>query len=811
MLKGSLLLPRLPPVSSFRSGITLGKMSTTRAPSCPKFIPVEQTEISSIRRVDGFKFSLVSYNVLAQVYVKSALFPHSPSACLKWKARSQAILTVLKSLGTDFLCLQELDEYDSFYKGNMENHGYSSIYIQRSGQKRDGCGIFYKHKSAELVLEEKIEYNDLVNSIQDETTLYVDKDDDALTSGNKDSEPNDGLVDKETHEDPNDPCVRLKRDCVGIMGAFKLKDPSQHLIIVANTHIYWDPEWADVKLAQAKYLLLRLAQFKTLVSDKLGCTPAVIVAGDFNSTPGDKVYQYLISGSSTMGPRVECSEDLPIPLQSVYASTRGEPQFTNVTPGFTDTATKRVKIQHKTDHFQTGWLDFLMAIEVPLHHKFEVNFTNKSIVKAIDHPLPDPPILTLSNLDLLSGRFPVTYFYFYRRPLVNNFTSILEALKSSLALTLNHFFPFAGRIVQNPNTSEPEIICDNNGALVVEAHANIPLRELNFYDLNQSLQGKLVSINHDFPLQIQVTRYTCGGISITFTFDHALADASAFGKFLVTWSEIAINKPISCIPDHRRYLRARSPPTYDPSLDKTFVTCTMEDIINMPTTNILLKRLYHIDVSSINRLQRLACIDGSKRTKIEAFSAYIWKIMVRAIGESHKHCKMGWLIDGRTRMCKDQNLMSNYIGNVLSLGFGEASVVELKEGSISDVARIVQNAISQVTNEAHFLDLIDWIECHRPGLMLSKIVLGRGGPAVVVSSGRRFPVAELDFGFGSPVLGTVCSTIERIGVGYINQRQSARGDGSWTVSAILWPELAAAIESDSDHVFQPMYANHLQL
>jgi CCR4-NOT transcription complex subunit 6 len=50
-----------------------------------------------------------------------------------------------------------------------------------------------------------------------------------------------------------------------------------------------DPEWADVKLAQAKYLLSRLAQFKTLVSDKYECIPEVIVAGDFNSQPGDMV------------------------------------------------------------------------------------------------------------------------------------------------------------------------------------------------------------------------------------------------------------------------------------------------------------------------------------------------------------------------------------------------------------------------------------------------------------------------------------------------------------------------------------------
>jgi hypothetical protein len=159
--------------------------------------------------------------------------------------------------------------------------------------------------------------------------------------------------------------------------------------------------------------------------------------------------------------------------------------------------------------------------------------------------------------------------------------------------------------------------CDNSGALVVEAQANIPLKELNFYDLNQSLQEKLVSISTNFPMQIQVTKYTCGGISITFTFDHALGDANAFGKFLVSWSEIARKKLMSCLPDHRRNLDAHFPPTYHPSLDQNFVKCTIDEIINMPTTRIRLKRLYQIDASSIDRLQKLACDDGNKRTKIE--------------------------------------------------------------------------------------------------------------------------------------------------------------------------------------------------
>lgn len=329
------MLPRLP--IPFFSRSVSGNMSSTQSPlKLPRFVSVEESGISSISKPDGIRFSLVSYNILAQAYVKSSLFPHSPASSLKWKARSKAILNVLKNLGADFLCLQEVDEYESFYKGNMESSGYSSTYIQRSGQKRDGCGIFYKHDMAELVLEDIIDYNDLVNSIQD---LGDNRQNDKEAIANKDPEPKNGSKSKNTQDlgDPNDPRVRLKRDCVGLMAAFKLKDTSQNVVIVANTHIYWDPDWADVKLAQAKYLLSRLAQFKTLVSDRFECTPSLIVAGDFNSTPGDKVYQYLISGNASSAPMLDALEDLPIPLCSVYASTRCEPPFTNYTPGFTGT------------------------------------------------------------------------------------------------------------------------------------------------------------------------------------------------------------------------------------------------------------------------------------------------------------------------------------------------------------------------------------------------------------------------------------------------------------------------------------------
>ncbi|ONI05640.1 hypothetical protein PRUPE_5G016000 [Prunus persica] len=221
--------------------------------------------------------------------------------------------------------------------------GDSSSFSSLFSERHTAFGVerrlrWYEIVRAELLLEEKIEYNDLVDSILDGNGHGDDKPNNKEAVENKDDGPKIGstLQSALDQGDPDDPRVRLKRDCVGIMAVFKLKNPSNHVVIVANTHLYWDPDWADVKLAQAKYLLSRLAQFKTLVSQRFDCSPSLILSGDFNSTPGDKVYQYLISGNSSSAPSID-SVDLPIPLCSAYATTRGEPPFTNYTPGFTGT------------------------------------------------------------------------------------------------------------------------------------------------------------------------------------------------------------------------------------------------------------------------------------------------------------------------------------------------------------------------------------------------------------------------------------------------------------------------------------------
>ncbi|KAE8723200.1 HXXXD-type acyl-transferase family protein [Hibiscus syriacus] len=163
--------------------------------------------------------------------------------------------------------------------------------------------------SAELHLEEMLEYNDLVPPVHGEASSS-DERKAPPTNRNNRGDPKQGLTVKSSpqhHGDLNDPRVRFKKDCVGIMAAFKLKHPPHHVVVLANTHLYWDPKLVDVKLAQARYLLARLAQFKTLVTGRFKWLDLPDVSGGFPncSHPSDHL-PIGVEGKSPPTAHMQC-------------------------------------------------------------------------------------------------------------------------------------------------------------------------------------------------------------------------------------------------------------------------------------------------------------------------------------------------------------------------------------------------------------------------------------------------------------------------------------------------------------------------
>ena len=110
----------------------------------------------------------------------------------------------------------------------------------------------------------------------------------------------------------------------------------------------------------------------------------------------------------------------------------------------------------------------------------------------------------------------------------------------------------------------------------------------------------------------------------------------------------------------------------------------------------------------------------------------------------------------------------------------------------------------------HFLGLIDWVEAHRPVPGLAKIYCSGSeeGPAFVVSSGQRFPVSKVDFGWGAPVFGSYHFPWGG-NAGYVMPMPSPVGNGDWVVYMHMFKGQLEAIEKEAGHVFRPLTFDYL--
>ncbi|KAG1684516.1 hypothetical protein DVH05_011030 [Phytophthora capsici] len=229
------------------------------------------------------KLLVMTYNVLAQCYIRSTFFPYCKSSELRWKKRSQSLEAVFASslpVSPDVICLQEVDNYNEFWAAAMKKLGYKGIFIKKTSKKPDGVAVFWNEKKLK-VKESKQVSLDL--PVGDETDI--------------------------DHE------LRSRASTRGSVGAIVQFEhlETQLEFVVATTHLFWDPMQEDVKLLQSRRLLLTIDEF---VSTLNASTP-IIFSGDFNSLPDSKVYNFITNTNS---------------FSSAYAQydVDGEPKFTNV-------------------------------------------------------------------------------------------------------------------------------------------------------------------------------------------------------------------------------------------------------------------------------------------------------------------------------------------------------------------------------------------------------------------------------------------------------------------------------------------------
>ncbi|XP_051132095.1 coniferyl alcohol acyltransferase-like [Andrographis paniculata] len=438
---------------------------------------------------------------------------------------------------------------------------------------------------------------------------------------------------------------------------------------------------------------------------------------------------------------------------------------------------------------------------------FPVTVKRSEVVAAVlplqEHWLP------MSNIDLLLPPLDFGIFFCYKKSSYTESLSpenMVAALKKSLAQALVSFYPFAGEIMENRH-GEPEILCNNRGVDFTHACADVELKDVDLYRPDVSVDRKLVPVKMRGVLSVQVTELKCGGIVVGCAIDHRAADAHSANMFLKAWAEMAQSKTIARLPSFRRsILNPRRPPQPHKSLDKFYAPrlpppppSSGED------EDRLTSRIYHIKSEEIDRLQSLATYNGTKRSKIESFSAFLWKSIAEGGGDRSKTVKFGIVVDGRARLGgRTPASLECYFGNVVSIPYAEATVGDLLATPLKGVADMVHECVAAASSAEHFLALIDWVEMRRPKPAVVKVYCKEENDeaAVVVSSGQRFPVQDLDFGWGKPEFGSYHFPWGGQ-TGYVMPMPSAKRNGDWIVYMHLMTKYLDLVEARAPHVFVP--------
>ncbi|KAH9669447.1 HXXXD-type acyl-transferase family protein [Citrus sinensis] len=149
----------------------------------------------------------------------------------------------------------------------------------------------------------------------------------------------------------------------------------------------------------------------------------------------------------------------------------------------------------------------------------------------------------LSLIDQMNYDLYIPLVFFYSASCKHqDFRKKSDLLKQSLATTLTHYYPFAGRFIDGFSVD-----CNDHGAAFIEANVGSdiskflqpPDMELLQQLIPPSPQLSNLEISERELLAVQVNLFNSGEMAIGVCFSHGVADGSAIFNFMKTWGEIA--------------------------------------------------------------------------------------------------------------------------------------------------------------------------------------------------------------------------------------------------------------------------------
>ncbi|MBA0722552.1 hypothetical protein Golax_003215 [Gossypium laxum] len=385
--------------------------------------------------------------------------------------------------------------------------------------------------------------------------------------------------------------------------------------------------------------------------------------------------------------------------------------------------------------------------------------------------------LPLTCFDRVFFCFPLTwmrslFFYEFKHPTSYFMQTILPNLKTSLSLTLQHFFPFAANLVYPPPPQVPYIAYTQGDSVsfvvkvstadfnhLVGDHAR-DNQELPALVPKRPSSNETNGCKQEPVMAIQVTVFPNVGFSIGVGFSHVVADGRSFGHFMKSWASIhRCEGDLACLDN--------------------YLPCFNRDLINDPvelaslftkgaerafqsaiSPSILFNNFrvtYKIKDSQVELLKdrvKTKCmeVNGSEPIRISTFAvtcAYMWVCLLK-LQQSGTHQHLSSTDSDALSYfhfaaeCRDHlKLPQTYFGNCIILRLASAKKSEvLGENGILVAATAIGREIMEFQKQP-FKDA-------QESLLKIIEIFKMEEDLVRVGSSPKFESYKTDFGWGRP-------------------------------------------------------------
>ncbi len=217
-------------------------------------------------QINEKQLKIITYNILGPLHGESSKHFYAPVQITRWSKRREKLCEELGNFNADILCLQEVSnkalketfipylkpfglECISYSPSNMASDIPNSN--GKYGHKQIGCAIFSRTSKVNLISSKRCYLRDFIPIEQSKCDLLK--------------------------TDMNSLFNSMAMTCI------EIKSTNQ-VVIIANTHIYWNPVRPDIKSLQTLSVLNSLHKYQKECTNCTNNVP-IILCGDLNTTP----------------------------------------------------------------------------------------------------------------------------------------------------------------------------------------------------------------------------------------------------------------------------------------------------------------------------------------------------------------------------------------------------------------------------------------------------------------------------------------------------------------------------------------------